>query len=98
MNLLCDEGVDRPIVSYLREQGHSIFYVAELEPGVDDQFVLSKSAELNAPLVTTDKDFGELVFRQKLTSAGVILLRLAGLTPDAKQRQSPRPFGIMVPS
>jgi predicted nuclease of predicted toxin-antitoxin system len=84
LNLLCDEGVDRPIVSHLREQGHSVVYIAELESGASDEFVLAKAAQLNAPLLTTDKDFGELVFRQHLTSAGVILLRLAGLTQEAK--------------
>jgi len=35
-------------------------------------------------LVTLDKDFGELVYRQGLVHAGVILLRLAGLQPDTK--------------
>ena len=31
-------------------------------------------------LLTCDKDFGELVFRQQLSTAGVILIRLARLT------------------
>jgi hypothetical protein len=35
--------------------------------------------------MTTDKDFGELVFRDKrLTEGGVILLRLAGLSAERK--------------
>ena len=84
MNLVCDEGVERPIVEYLREQGHHILYIAELDRGISDQRVLTRAAELNAPLVTNDKDFGELVFRQQLTSTGVILLRLAGLSNTAK--------------
>lgn len=84
MNLVCDEGVERPIVEYLREQGHHVLYIAELEPGIGDQAVLAKAAELNAPLVTNDKDFGELVFRQQLTSTGVILLRVTGLSSTAK--------------
>jgi hypothetical protein len=35
-------------------------------------------------LVTADKDFGELVFRQNKVHAGVLLLRLAGLSNVAK--------------
>jgi hypothetical protein len=31
-----------------------------------------------------DTDFGEIVFRQGRASAGVLLLRLAGLAPDRK--------------
>ena len=35
-------------------------------------------------LLTADKDFGELVFRQHRVTAGVVLIRLAGLSAGAK--------------
>jgi hypothetical protein len=35
-------------------------------------------------LLTADKDFGELIFRRKLAHSGVLLIRLAGLSPAAK--------------
>ncbi len=35
-------------------------------------------------LLTADKDFGELVFRQRRISLGVILARLFGLSPERK--------------
>lgn len=34
MNLLADEGIDAPIVSRLREDGHIVTYVAEMAPGL----------------------------------------------------------------
>ena len=34
--------------------------------------------------MTADKDFGELVFRQKKVHGGVVLLRVSGLTPMGK--------------
>ena len=34
--------------------------------------------------MTADKDFGELVFRQQQVNAGVLLIRLAGLSKDIK--------------
>jgi len=34
MNLLADESVDQPIVGRLRQAGHSVLYVAEMEPGI----------------------------------------------------------------
>ena len=37
-----------------------------------------------ALLLTADRDFGELVFRQKLVHSGVVLVRLAGITNTAK--------------
>jgi predicted nuclease of predicted toxin-antitoxin system len=78
MQLLADEGVHQGIVAGLREAGHSVSYVAETIPGASDEAVLKKATDLEAVLVTSDKDFGELVFRQKLTHRGVILLRLFG--------------------
>jgi predicted nuclease of predicted toxin-antitoxin system len=35
-------------------------------------------------LVTADKDFGELVFRQGQLTFGILLIRLAGLSPARK--------------
>ena len=84
MNLLADEGVDRQIVALLRQSGYDVLYVAELEPGIDDNTVFEKANRINALLITADKDFGEMVFRQGMVRAGVVLLRLAGLSPSTK--------------
>lgn len=86
MNLVADESIDRPIVERLRQDGHVVEYVAEFGPGTSDDVVLTRANEKGAPLVTADKDFGELVFRQKRVNAGVVLVRLAGLTSDLKAR------------
>ena len=32
MNLLADEGVDKPIVDRLRRDGHTVLYIAEFDP------------------------------------------------------------------
>ena len=84
MNLLADESVDRPIVERLRRDGHEVVYIAELAPGIIDDEVLETANSRNAVLVTTDKDFGELVFRRDAIHSGVILVRLAGLANETK--------------
>jgi len=84
MNLLADEGVERQIVERLREVGHTVLYIAEMEPGIHDDVILARANASHALLVTLDKDFGELVYRQGLVHAGVILLRLGGLLPETK--------------
>ena len=85
MNLLADEGVDRQIVERLRQDGHDVLYVAEVEPGISDTVVFDRANEKSALLVTGDKDFGEIVFRDnRLSSGGVVLLRLAGLSAEKK--------------
>jgi predicted nuclease of predicted toxin-antitoxin system len=84
MNFLADESVDGPVVDRLREEGHDVLSVAETEPSLPDETVLAMANQRNALLLTADKDFGELVFRQHRVSAGVVLIRLAGLSPATK--------------
>ena len=84
MKLFCDEGVDRGIVEALRQGAHDVAYVAELAPGITDEQVLADANRLGALLVTRDKDFGELVFRQHRLHTGVLLLRLEGVAREQK--------------
>lgn len=84
MNLVADEGVDGNIVDRLRQDGHDVRYIAEMEPGISDDIVLSLANVQEALLLTEDKDFGELVFRQGLVHSGVVLIRLAGLASEMK--------------
>jgi predicted nuclease of predicted toxin-antitoxin system len=84
VNLLADEGVDRQIVTRLRREGYTVRYVAEMEPGISDDIVLDLANQEADILVTADKDFGELVFRQRRIASGILLIRLAGLSPARK--------------
>ena len=87
MNLLADESVDRQIVERLRQDGHEVLYIAEMEPCIPDEVGLERANEISALLVTADKDFGELVFRdERLTTGGVSEIRLAGLSAERKAK------------
>jgi hypothetical protein len=59
--------------------------------------------------MTADKDFGEMVFRQRLLTHGIVLVRLAGLSPEHKAdavaltvkahlEELPRAFVVIAPS
>ena len=84
MKFVADEDVDYPIVERLRSDGHAVWYVAEMDAGIADEAVLELARVKDALLLTADKDFGELIFRQKRLTNGVTLLRLEGLTPLRK--------------
>ena len=49
-----------------------------------DEVVLMESRISASVSITADKDFGELVFRQRQASTGVLLIRLWGLGPAMK--------------
>ena len=84
MDILADESIDGPIVYRLRQDGYVVHYVAEMEPGISDDAVLDLANREMALLLTADRDFGELVYRQGRTTSGIVLVRLAGLSPTRK--------------
>lgn len=84
MKLLADENVDKPIVERLRKDGHVVLYVAEIAPSISDDEVMQRANQEKAVLLTADKDFGDLVFRQSRIIYGVVFLRLSGLPPQRK--------------
>lgn len=86
MKLYADEGVDWPIVEALRASGFDVSYAAETVPATTDDAVLRTSATEERLLLASDKDFGELVFRLRKATAGVLLIRLAGLSAALKAR------------
>lgn len=76
MKFLADESVDFPIVKLMRGLGYKIDAVVEFSAGVPDIEVLEIANEKEAILITMDKDFGELVYRNKHNTFGVVLLRI----------------------
>lgn len=81
----------------LRQQEHTVWYVAEMAPGLPAQEVLELANRQEAVLLTADKDFGELLFRQGAIHQGVVLLRLAGLPPAQKAEIVGRAFAAYGP-
>ncbi len=77
MNLVAVESVEGPTVDALRQAGHSVLFIAEASPGIEDSEVLAIARRDQAILLTADKDFGELVFRSRLPHCGVLLIRPA---------------------
>lgn len=84
MKFLADENIDKNIVVQLRQDGHIVFYIPEMEPSISDNEIIKLSNQEQTLLITADKDFGELLFRQRLFINGVILLRLSGLSQEVK--------------
>jgi predicted nuclease of predicted toxin-antitoxin system len=80
MRFFADENVARTIVDWLRAGGHDVLFAAEIRPGEVDSVWLNEAEAQQRLVFTSDKDFGELVFRDRLSSYGVVLMRLEELT------------------
>lgn len=79
---LANENVPGEVVDAVRQAGHDLGWVTESSPGADDDSVLAMSIAEQRVLVTFDKDFGHMAFRQgKAAACGVILFRLRMRSP-----------------
>jgi len=76
MRFVVDECTGPAVAQWLRQQNHDVISVFDEIRGADDKEVIKIASEQNRILITNDKDFGELVFREKKPHKGVILLRL----------------------
>ena len=85
MLFLVDEGCDAIIVRALRQLGHDVSYIAEIAVGSTDDSVLALAFNEKRILVTEDRDFCELVFRDSKPTHGIVLVRI----PDENRTQKP---------
>ena len=76
MRFLVDENGGLVVPNWLRSQGHEVFSVYEESRGIDDDKVIHQAFDENRILITSDKDFGEKVYREQRPHRGIILLRL----------------------
>jgi predicted nuclease of predicted toxin-antitoxin system len=78
MRLCANENVSGETVGCLRAAGHDVVWIREAAPGSPDQAVLELARKDGRLLLTFDKDFGELVYRQGLAASnGIVLFRMA---------------------
>lgn len=77
MKFLVDECAGPSIAAWLVSLGHDVYSVFDESQGMTDEDVLSKAYSEERILITNDKDFGEMIFRERRPHRGVIFLRLA---------------------
>ena len=79
MKFLFDQSADFRLIPHLRSLGHDVSAVSRnYPPGLADEDVLAIARQEQRILVVADRDFGELIFHQRLAHAGVLFFRLPG--------------------
>lgn len=76
MRFLADENCDRLVVDALRQLKHDVVFVSEVSPGTNDQAILRQAYLEQRIVITEDRDFCELVFRDQALTRGIILIRI----------------------
>jgi predicted nuclease of predicted toxin-antitoxin system len=84
MRFLADENVSRLVIERLRGRGFEVISIGDTRSGATDKDVLETANGQGCILITEDRDFGELVIRQRLSVLGLILLELDRLSNAAE--------------
>lgn len=58
------------------EKADMVYSVPEQSPGWSDRQVLAHAVSGGRIVISNDKDFGELVFKNRLPHCGIVLMRL----------------------
>lgn len=74
---IVDECTGIAVAHFLRDQGFDTVSVSEESPQTSDRAILQRAVAEQRIVVTNDKDFGDMVFRDNYPHCGVLLLRLA---------------------
>src|SRR5262245_60043248 len=76
MRFLADENVSRLVINRLRVAGFDVISISERMPGTSAKDILKVAVAEGRILITQDRDFGELIIRQRLSVRGIVLLEL----------------------
>ena len=87
MNFIGDESLESRLIAVARNDGHFVHSIYESNRGTTDLEVLRLSLQMGLPIVTNDKDFGELVFRGGQRAFGVVLLRFPSYVPTLQKAE-----------
>jgi len=90
MKFLTDQDAYAITVRFLMELGHDVITASEIGLSrADDSDLLKTACDQNRIFITRDRDFGGLVFVEKLGS-GVIYLRMLPSTIDSIHKEMKR--------
>ena len=90
---IIDVGVGRSVEEWLKSQEFTVVAIGSINPEMKDSDIIQLANMKDAIIITMDKDFGELVFREKNTHKGILLLRLE----DAKSEEKLAAIQNIIP-
>lgn len=75
MRFIVDECTGRKVCDWLKDSGYDVLSIYNSCRGIKDLDILEIANRENRIIITDDKDFGDMIFRDKLPHKGIILLR-----------------------
>ncbi|MCB0208609.1 MAG: DUF5615 family PIN-like protein [Anaerolineae bacterium] len=74
MKILVDVNASGAIANWLESMGHDIVRASTKDPRMSDDDILTWAVQENRVIITTDKDFEEMVWRAQRPHRGILRL------------------------
>lgn len=85
MRFLVDECLSRTLVDVLRGRGHDVRFMRDDVRGTSDRMVLALATGDNRLLISEDRDFGVLTFRNRHPAIGIIIVAVSSFRWTARR-------------
>ncbi len=72
MKFLIDENIGQSVINYLKRKKYNILTAKEKFISLEDHYILKQAYKEKRIIITNDKDFGELIFREKISCYYII--------------------------
>jgi predicted nuclease of predicted toxin-antitoxin system len=87
VRVLCDENVPLAVERALAGGGHDVVAVRDRWPGATDRVVLQEALRERRLLITYDRDFGALLFHDRIRPAPLVLYVRTSLSASSDARR-----------
>lgn len=77
LKVIVDERTGPAVAQWLIDRGFETISIFDTFRGSQDIDILTMAIKSGSIIITNDKDFGEMVFKENLNHKGIILLRLS---------------------
>jgi len=86
LRFLVDANIGIAVVNALRQWGHDVVFVGDLDWAMPDDEILAIAQREERIILTLDTDFGDLIYQSRQPHVGVLLLRMPGSSAHDKIR------------
>lgn len=83
-SFIVDVGVGKAIENWLFNENYKVISIRDLNPEMQDEVIIELAVKEDAIIITMDKDFGELIYKENKTHKGILLLRLEDAVAEEK--------------
>ncbi len=87
LRFLADVNLEESFVKIIRAFGYDVKRISDIDCFMSDHEIIKLGIAEKRIIITEDKDFGELIFKNNISCFGIILIRVVSKKFDSLERR-----------